>query len=75
VTDRVNNSVNIRGSEIFGCLGDHESSKSRTSSFTDFDATVLSVIHKQFYFVCTQAGIYSIKMAEVSDSCERFHGG
>ena len=40
----MNDFVNVKGSEIFGYLGDNEKYKSRTSSFTNFKTTVLPII-------------------------------
>jgi len=51
VTDWENDFVNVEGREIFGNLGDHEKSKSRTSSFTNFKTTVLPIIVSRIIFV------------------------
>ena len=43
--------MNVKGSEIFDNLGDHENSKSRTSSFTNFKTTVLPIIDSCIIYV------------------------
>ena len=43
--------MKVTGSEIFDNLGDHEKSKSRTSSFTNFKTTVLPIIDSCIIYV------------------------